>query len=83
MGNETLEEKAKRLADITIENEGGQTHFYPNDEPSPELQQLIVEILNERGYKAQFYRYSNEPLSIMLSKNQDYEQDESNSTDGW
>ena len=83
MENETLEEQAERLASKIIENEGSQSSFKRDDEPSSELQQLIVRNLREHGYKAEFYRYSNEPLGIMLSKIRDDEQDEIIGVEPW
>lgn len=83
MENETLEEQAERLASKIIENEGIQISFKRDDEPSSELQQLIVRNLRERSYKAEFHRYSNKPLGVMLSKIRDDEQDEIIGVEPW
>lgn len=81
MKDETLEEYTNRLADEIVE---GKREFLPNEEPSPEARLSIVQILSERGYNPEFYRYANDLLRISCSEiSDDDEQNEIIGVEPW
>lgn len=70
-----IDRQADELAEKLIECIGNSTSFRPNDEPSPELQAAVTKVLSERGYKTDFFRFSNEPLRVSISEIEDEESD--------
>jgi hypothetical protein len=84
MENETLEQQAERLANTIIDSEQTRIIFHRDNEPSLELRRSILDILSEKGCKARFERLgNNQPLEIILSKNQDDKEEDEITGGGW